>query len=88
MLIKLKYTLHERDLLLNLISIEPDIVDKLKLARIEKNEITIEVDLEDLDVLLGAIAADANHAETRKKEKELNALFRKADKVYQTQLKK
>ena len=72
---KIQFTLHERDLLLNVLSIEPEIEDLLKLALLQNNTVSIDIDADDLDLLLGAIAADANHAPNKKLEKELDALF-------------
>ncbi|MCX6138880.1 MAG: hypothetical protein NTV54_15485 [Ignavibacteriales bacterium] len=54
---------------------------RLKHAMLQKNSIAISVDEDELDVLLGSIAADANHTENRKREKELNALFHRLDEI-------
>jgi len=78
----IKFTLRDRELLLDLLSIEPDIVERLNNATIHNNSITINVDSSELELLLGAIAADANHAENRKLEKELDSLFNRADKIF------
>ncbi len=82
----IKFSLREKDLLLNLISIEPEIVERLNHAVVENGFVSITVDIDDLDLLLGAIAADANHSESKKLEKELDSLFGRVDKIYQKQL--
>ena len=86
MSLQIRLTLHERDLLVNLLSIEPEILKRLKHAMLQNNSITINVDDGELDVLLGAIAADASHAKNHKLEKDLNALFHRLDDILRIHL--
>ena len=78
---KIQFTLHERDLLLNVLSIEPEIEDILKLALVKNDTIRVDIEADDLELLLGAIAADANHAPNKKLEKELDALFDRLNNI-------
>jgi hypothetical protein len=80
---QIAFTLRERDLLLNLMTIEPDIAAKLRLAKFSKGSILITLNGDDLDVLLGAIAADANHTKNKKLEKELDGLYARVDEFLQ-----
>ena len=75
MLIKIQFTLHERDLLLNVLGIDLEIESLLRLALLKNNSISIEIKADDLDLMLGFIAADANHTKNMKLAKELHALF-------------
>lgn len=82
----IKFSLREKELMINLLSIEPEIVDRLNLAIIENNSVTITFDIDELDLLIGAIAADANHTESNKLRKEFNTLFNRVDKIYRTKM--
>lgn len=81
--IQLRFTFHERDLLL---SIEPEIVMRLKHAMLQANTITINIDEDEIENLLGAIAGDASHAKNRKLENELDTLFRRVEDVLRIHL--
>jgi hypothetical protein len=86
MSLQIRLTLHERDLLVNLLSIEPEILKRLKHAMLQNNSITINIDDGELDVLLGAITADANHPKNHKLEKDLNALFHRLGDILRIHL--
>jgi hypothetical protein len=86
MSLQIAFTLRERDLLLNLMTIEPDIAAKLRVAKFSKGSISITLNGDDLDVLLGAIAADANHTKNKKLEKELDGLYARVDEFLQNHL--
>jgi len=77
----IQFTLRERHLIVNLLSVEPDIVEKFQLAILKGQTLVVSLSASDMDVLLGAIAADANHTEQRKLQKELDQLFVRLDDV-------
>ena len=82
----INFSLRERDLLINLLSIEREILDRLNRAEVKNDSLSITLDIDELDILLGAIAADANHSETKKLGKELDSLFNRVNKIYQKKL--
>jgi len=84
--IQIRFTLHERDLLLNLRSVEPEIVMRLKHAMLQANTITINVDEDELDVLLNAIAADASHPKKHKFAVELSTLVHRLEEILRIHL--
>jgi len=77
----IQFTLRERHLIVNLLSVEPDIVEKFQLAILKGQTLVVSLSASDMDVLLGAIAADANQNEQRKLQKELDQLFVRLDDV-------
>ncbi len=74
-------TRRERELIINLLSVEPDIVDRLQLAIVKGDKLEVKMSAGDLDVLLGAIAADANHTKNKRLQKELDRLFNRLNKL-------
>ncbi|MCX6138941.1 MAG: hypothetical protein NTV54_15795 [Ignavibacteriales bacterium] len=84
--LQIRFTIHERDLLLSLTIIEPEIVKRLKHAMLQNSSMTINVDEDELEVLLGAIAVDAKHPKNRKLEGELNMLSHRLDEVLRIHL--
>ena len=84
--LQIRFTIHERDLLLNLVSIDPEVVQRLKHAMLQNSSLTINVDEDELDVLLTVISADANHQENHKIEVELNALAHRLGEILRVHL--
>jgi len=81
-MIKIQFTLYERDLLLNVLGIDLEIENLLQLALLQNNTISIEINADDLDLLLGANAADANHTKVKRLAKELHALFARLNNIF------
>ena len=77
----LKFTRRERELMVNLLSVELDIVERFQLAILKGNALVVSLSAGDLDTLLGAIAADANHTNQKNLQKELDKLFNRLDDV-------
>jgi len=77
----IQFTLRERDLIVNLLSVDTDTVKRFQLAVLKGKTLFVSLSAGDLDVLLGAIAADANHTKQRKLRLELDKLFERLDNV-------
>jgi hypothetical protein len=76
--ISISLTLRERDLIQNHTSYDPDFA---ALAEIKDNNFQSKLSLDEIDEVLGYIAAEANHCNDRKLEKELDSLFEKLKKI-------
>jgi hypothetical protein len=78
----IQITFQDRDLILDLYSVDPEMERRFKLAAVEGKGIVVQLNAYDLDELLGEIAAVANHEENAKHHKKLDALFdRVSDKL-------
>jgi hypothetical protein len=78
----IEFTLEDRDLILNLFTVDPEIENRFKLAAVKGNGIAVHLNAYDLDELLGEIAAVANHEKNRKQQRKLDALFQRvSDKL-------
>ena len=69
------FDLKERDLIVNLTSIDLETQKQFSLAILKKDGIVVEMNAYDLDLLLGNIAAVANHTKDQKLKKKLDTLF-------------
>jgi hypothetical protein len=69
------FTFEDRDLILGLYSVEPEIEGTLRLAAVKGKGIVVRFNAGDLEQLLGEIAAVANHETDRKLKKRLDSLF-------------
>jgi hypothetical protein len=69
-----KLTLRERDLILNETICDSDFA---KFAIVDAEGIRLDLSLDDIEEIQGCIAAEANHTENSKLEKELDRLFDK-----------
>ena len=76
---RVKLTKNECDLLLSLLTIELDVEELLQEAEVGNEMVEIELPFEDLDLLLDTVAFEANHAEDRKLQKQLDALYEKLE---------
>jgi hypothetical protein len=75
------YTPQERNLILDHTFADPWLTKLLKLAEIKGKHLVVKYPIHDLDDLLGFIAAEANHTEDRKLEKQLDRLFDKLTRI-------
>ena len=73
--IEIKLSLRERDLIRDHTLADEELTDRLALALMDGDRIVVRYSLDDLDELLGFIAAEANHAKDKKLQKELEALY-------------
>ena len=69
-----KLTLRERDLIRDETFCTPDFA---KFAVVEGNGIKVDMSLDDIEEIQGYIAAEANHTENKKLQKELDRIFGK-----------
>ena len=72
MLIKL--TLRERDLIRDKTFCDPDFA---RFAVVDGKVIKVKLSLDDIEEIQGYVAAEANHTENKKFQKELDRLFNK-----------
>ncbi len=75
--IEIKFTPQERDLIIDHTFADPGLTKRLKIAAIKGKHLITKYSIHDLDDLLGFIAAEANHTEDKKLEKNLDKLFEK-----------
>lgn len=69
-----KLTLRERDLIRDELFCAPDLI---KFAVVDGKGIEVDLSLDDIEEIQGYVAAEANHTENKKLEKELDRLFDK-----------
>ena len=76
------FTYEDRELILKLYSIDAETENRFKLAMVAGNKLVVQMNAYDLDELLGAIAAVANHEKNSKQRNKLDALFKRvSDKL-------
>lgn len=80
----IQFTLRKRDLIINLLSVEPDVVERFQLAILKGENLVVNLSAGDLDTLLGAIAAGANHTQKKKLQKELDKLCERLNTLLET----
>ncbi len=73
--VEISFTPRERDLILEHTFADDELTDRLRVVEVKGVKFVAKYSLEDLDELLGYIAAEANHTPNKKLQKELNALF-------------
>ncbi len=80
--VPLKLSEHERELIINKTLAGPDLTERLEL--ILKSESIFAFTLDDLDELVGFIAAEANHTKSKKIQKELDRLYDRIQYILDT----
>ena len=73
--IKIELAEFERDLIIDDTFVEQEYIDLLKNSIPQSGYITVSLTLEDLDFMVGHIAASANHAEDKDLESLLDELY-------------
>src|SRR5207253_1092380 len=73
--IALELNAGERELILNHTFADDDLTNRLRVVRRADEQPVYSFTLDDLDELAGYVAAEANHANDRKLQKELSALY-------------
>ena len=79
--IDIKFTIDERELIVNQTFAGDDLTERLHKAKVEGNYIKVSYTLNEIEDLAGFIAAEANHAEDKKLEKKLDALYDKLSDI-------
>ena len=69
------FSTKERDFILEHTLVDGEVTRLLRLAEIRNGKILARLTLDDLDEIIGHVAAEANHATNKQLEKELRALF-------------
>ena len=83
----LSLTLSKREqqlLLDDVLCLPPEFENRIRLAIVAKNGLSVRFTLDDLDELGGCVAAAANHAETVKRQKELYRIFSRIQELLET----
>lgn len=65
----------ERDLLLDVTLVDPEIERRLRVAATSGTQLVVDLTLEDSDDLAGSVAAEANHTPDAKKRLSLDRIF-------------
>lgn len=73
--IPVKFSFHERDLLLEHTLAEPALTDRLKISLLDQDKLVAKYSLDELNEILESISAEANHTADRDLEKNLDRLF-------------
>ncbi len=77
-------TLRERDLLLNeTTAVDEDVLAKLRVAEVVGDKIRFSLSLDDLDLLLGSLASEANHADSEVKEMAFGFLLYRLMRIFE-----
>lgn len=79
--IDIKFTIEERDLIVNQTFADDYLTERLRIAKAEGKYIKVSYTLEEMDDLAGFVAAEANHAEDKKLEKKLDDLYDKISEI-------
>ncbi len=79
------FNLDERDLIVNLMSIDLETKKRFRLALLKDNGVVVDMNAYDLDLLLGDIAAVANHTNNQKLKKKLQNLFDRISKILEAE---
>jgi hypothetical protein len=77
----IQFSLPERDLILDLCSLDGDMEKRFRLATLSSKSITVPMNAYDLDELHGAVAAVANHEKDRKLRRKLDAICRRIETI-------
>ncbi len=73
--VEVKFSPRERVLVLEHTFTGPELTTALRRAQLESGAYVVRYTLDDLDELLGFVAAEANHAKDKKLRKELDVLY-------------
>lgn len=73
--VPITFTARERVLLLDHTFADGEVIESLEAARETRGRCVVRYTLDDLDELLGYVAAEANHSKSKKLQAELDALY-------------
>ncbi len=79
--IEVKITENERDLIIDHTFAGDDLTKQIKLAELNGKYLLAKYTFEDLDELVGYIAAESNYTEDSKLQKQLDKLFEKLSRI-------
>jgi hypothetical protein len=69
------FTARERALVIDHTFAGPELTEPLEAARVIRGKYTVRFTLDDIDELLGHVAAEANHSKNKRLQRELDALY-------------
>jgi DNA-binding MarR family transcriptional regulator len=72
--VSFRLSTHERDLVVDLASLEPEIEARLRGAAVAGSKLIVDLTLDDIDDLHGCVAAEANHCDDSKVRRVLDAV--------------
>lgn len=73
--VEVGFSIRERTLVLDHTLAGPDVTERFKIADVRGNKLVAKFTLDDLDELIGHIAAEANHTSDRKVQSALDKLY-------------
>ncbi len=79
--IEIKITENERDLIIDHTFAGDDLTKRIKLAELNGKYLLAKYTIEDLNELVGYIAAESNHTEDPNLQKQLDKLFEKLSRI-------
>ena len=79
--IKINLTTKERDLIVNETFAAPPLTEPFEEGKVQDDMIAVYYSLQDLEELLGFIAAEANHTKNKTLEADLDSLYDKLEEV-------
>ncbi len=81
--LEIKFTKDERDLIIDHTFAGPDLTKRLQIAQIKGQSLITKYSANDLEELIGYIAAEANHTDDKQLQKKLDKLFDKLDRIFE-----
>ena len=81
--IPLKLNKRERELIINKPFAGPDLTDRLRLTPVSGTDPIFRFTLEELEEVTGFVAAEANHAKSKKLQNELDRLCNRIENILQ-----
>jgi uncharacterized coiled-coil protein SlyX len=84
--IEIGFTPEERDLILNQTFAGFDLTKRLQIAEIRGKQFIAKYSADDLEELIGYIAAEANHTDDKKIEKKLDRLYERLDQILEKEI--
>jgi hypothetical protein len=74
----------DRELICDHTLADPELTGRLNLAAVDGKHLVVQYTLQDLEELIGYVAAEANHTPSRKLQSELDRLFLRLQAVLDT----
>jgi len=84
--IEIKFTPQEKDLIIDHTFADPGLTKRLKIAEIKGKHLIAKYSIQDLDDLLGFIAAEANHTDDKKIGKKLDRIFERLTRILEKEI--
>ena len=82
--VPLRLSRRECDLIVNETFAPEELTDRLRLGTVSGGKLTFGFTLEELDELIGSVAAKANHTKDKKLQKELDRIYERMAEILDT----